>query len=300
MKQRIFFVLILVLALSVFAHNAHAGSIYLESAANFAVLGGSTVTSTAGATILEGDLGLYPGSSFGTDENDITVDGAIASPSNLAVQLANPVAMQAQADLSTAISNLGAEGPGVVLSASSYDTSTGETLLPSVYSTGSTLEVSGTLYLDFNNEPDASFVFLVGSSLTVDGSSAVVLENVGSGDSVFWVMPTGSATIGTYAAFEGNILAGASITVDTGATISCGRALASGGAVTLDTNTISTACENAPVTNTSTRLTAAGNSFLEASDGLGGASVPEPSSFLLLGTGLLAVGLFVHRKITPQ
>ena len=103
-----------------------------------------------------------------------------------------------------------------------------------------------------------------------------------------------SATLGTSAAFEGNILANTSITLDNGATIYCGRALAYNGAVTLDTNTISTTCENAPVTNAGT--TATGNAFLEASNGLGGASVPEPNTSVLLGGGVLALLALRRRK----
>ena len=52
----------------------------------------------------------------------------------------------------------------------------------------------------------------------------------------------GSATLGTTTAFEGNILALTSITLNTGATIYNGRALARNGAVTLDTNIISDIC----------------------------------------------------------
>jgi hypothetical protein len=51
-----------------------------------------------------------------------------------------------------------------------------------------------------------------------------------------------SATLGTGTNFEGNILADTSITLDTSATILCGRALASTGAVTMDGNTISNKC----------------------------------------------------------
>src|SRR6185312_4508113 len=51
-----------------------------------------------------------------------------------------------------------------------------------------------------------------------------------------------SATLGTATSFEGNILALASITVDTTATILNGRALAQTGAVSMDTNVISNVC----------------------------------------------------------
>jgi type VI secretion system secreted protein VgrG len=126
-------------------------------------------------------------------------------------------------------------------------------------------------------------------------------------------MPAGSATIDAGATFAGNILANASISFGSGATLDCGRALASTGAVTLLTNTLSTGCENTLVTASSG--TAAGNSNLEGSNGLsggititppatpggppgsitavaGGVVVPEASSVLLLG-----LGRFLRRKI---
>ena len=54
---------------------------------------------------------------------------------------------------------------------------------------------------------------------------------------IFWQVGS-SATLGTSTAFEGHILALTSITMDTGATITEGSALARNGAVTLDANTI--------------------------------------------------------------
>ena len=66
-------------------------------------------------------------------------------------------------------------------------------------------------------------------------------SNSGADDGVFWQVGS-SATLGTGTAFEGNILALASITLNTTATILNGRALAQTGAVTMDTNTISNVC----------------------------------------------------------
>jgi hypothetical protein len=268
-----------------------ASELYLGSAGNFVTLGGSTVTNS-GATTLEGDLGVYTGTSI-TGLSSMTVNGTTAV-SNPAVHMGDGVAQQAQSDLTIAFSDLGSAGPVNSLSATSYSTGT-ESLTPGVYSSGSTFDLNGTLTLDFNNQSNASFIFLVGSSLTAELNSTVALENIGASDSVFWVMSQGSATIDGGAAFEGNILAYVSITFGTGATLDCGRALASTGAVTLLTNNLSTGCESAPVTTTSTGITATGNLLLEDSNGLAGSSVPEPGSAGTVALGCLAGGLTLWR-----
>ena len=265
-----------------------ATTVFLGAAENFAVLGGQTVTNT-GPTTITGGVGLYAGTSI-TGLSSMTVNGT-SGVSNPAVHITDALAQQAQVDLANAILNLNGLGPGTNLG-TSYATGT-ETLLPGVYSTpASTFDVNGTLTLNFGNTANTSFIFLVGSSLTAEVGSKVILANVGAGDSVFWVMPSGSATILGGAEFEGNILANQSISFGAGATLQCGRVEANVGAVTLDANVISIGCENAPVLDTKTGLTTTGNAFLEGSNALaGGSAVPEPASFLLGGLGLVLVSL---------
>jgi len=68
-------------------------------------------------------------------------------------------------------------------------------------------------------------------------NTRVLLTNGAQACNVFWQVGT-SATIDTYTQFVGNIMAGQSTTLNTGATLDSGRALALNGTVTLDTNTI--------------------------------------------------------------
>jgi hypothetical protein len=79
------------------------------------------------------------------------------------------------------------------------------------------------------------------SALTTASASSIVLINGAQGANVFFQVGS-SAALGTGTSSVGNILALTSITLNTGATISCGRALAQNGAVTLDSNTI-TICQ---------------------------------------------------------
>jgi hypothetical protein len=90
--------------------------------------------------------------------------------------------------------------------------------------------------LDAQGDPNAIFIFQVGSALTTAASTEVVLANGAQAKNVFWEVGS-SATLGTYSLFEGTIMASASITLDTGATLQ-GRALALNAAVTLDSNPV--------------------------------------------------------------
>jgi hypothetical protein len=97
--------------------------------------------------------------------------------------------------------------------------------------------LTGTLLLDAQGDPDAVFIFKIGSSLTTASAALVTVINGGQNCNVFWQIGV-SATLGTGTTFAGNILAGSSITVTTGASVD-GRALARTGAVTLDGSAIS-------------------------------------------------------------
>jgi uncharacterized repeat protein (TIGR01451 family) len=195
----------------------------LGTAANFAVLAGSTITNT-GATTITGDLGLSPGTSV-TGFPPGTVSGT--------EDIADAVAVQAKNDLSTAYNDAAAE----TVTATIPTELGGTTVTPGVYnSAAGTFGITGTLTLDAQGNPNAIFIFQAASTLITAGASNVVLINGAQASNVFWVVGS-SATLGTNSTLQGSILALTSITVTTGTTID-GRALARNGAVTLDTNQI--------------------------------------------------------------
>jgi type VI secretion system secreted protein VgrG len=200
----------------------------LRSAASFAVLGGSTITNT-GTTLINGDLGVFPGSAY---------TGAASVVQSGGVHLADAVAQAAETDLSTAYNYLAALPFTTDLSG---DDLGGLTLDPGVYRFSSSAQLTGTVTLDAQNNQNALFVFEIGSTLTTASNAIVHVVNGTAGTGVFWQIGT-SATLGTGTAFAGNILALTSITLDTTASITCGRALAENGAVTLDANIISDNC----------------------------------------------------------
>ncbi len=204
----------------------------LGTAANFAVLAGSTVTNT-GPTVLEGSLGLSPGTAITGFPPGVVTGGT--------THTADAVATEAQIDLTTAYTFAAGLAPTMDLTDQDLG---GLTLTPGVYQFSTSAQLTGTLILDFLGDPNAEFVFQIGSTLTTASNSSVVHINTGdllAGCNVYYQVGS-SATLGTDTAFQGNILALTSITMDTGATILHGRALARNGAVTLDSNRISNVC----------------------------------------------------------
>jgi hypothetical protein len=192
----------------------------------FAVLGGSTVTNT-GASVVTGDLGVSPGSAV-TGFPPGTVTGTIHA--------ADATAAAAQVDLTTAFNTLTSQPCGFDLTGTDLG---GLTLTPGVYCFSTSAQLTGTLTLNALGDPNAVWVFRIGSTLTTASGSAVAFVNGSSANScgVEWRVGS-SATLGTGTGFSGNILAQDSITLTTGANM-MGRALARTGAVTLDTNNVS-------------------------------------------------------------
>jgi hypothetical protein len=221
-----------------------ASSAVVGTASTFGVLGGSAVTNT-GPSVITGDVGVSP---------DTAVSGFPPGTFTGTLHAADAVAAQAQSDTTAGYDDLAGRASTAALAAGIGTL----TLTPGVYTADSDLLLTGALTLDAQGDPDALFIFQVGSSLTTASASVVLLTGEALACNVYWQVGS-SATLGSDSDFVGTLVALTSITATTGADVE-GQLLARNGAVTLDTNTIdSSACAaaqgNGSTTTTSTSTT---------------------------------------------
>jgi len=200
----------------------------LTCAEPYAVLAGSTITNT-GPSIINGDVGLSPGSAL---------EGFPPGIINGVQQITTPAAADAKLCLTEAY----LDGQGRSLNSISLPGNLGGlTLAPGLYTNSSTTGITGTgangiLTLDAQGNANAVWIFQIGSTLTTDPATSIVLAGGAQAKNIFWIVGS-SATLGTNSVFYGNILADQSITLNTGAVLN-GRALTQIAAVTLDASTI--------------------------------------------------------------
>ena len=211
------------LAVSVPAMAASAPA--MGGAQSFAVLGASAVTNT-GSSVITGDLGISPNTAS-------SVTGFPPGIVNGATHYADATALAAQTAVTAASSNITGQACNSTISADLG----GMTLAPGVYCSGSSMGLTGTLTLDAGGDPNAVFIFKIGSTLTTASGSTISVINSGQSCNVFWQVGS-SATIGTGTTFAGNLIASSSITMTTGASAN-GRLLAQTGAVTMAGNAVS-------------------------------------------------------------
>jgi hypothetical protein len=215
------FAAILCVASATFAQTAPS----LGAAQSFAVLSG-TASLTEGTSVMNGDVGtsgvagIVPGG---------TVNGTVHDNDALADQ--------AQLDAITAPGSALNNLLGQVCSDSAGATIIGvATIGPGVHCYTSSLGLTGTLTLDGGNDPDAVFIFKIGTSLDTTGAGTRVLLIRGAqACNVFWAVGS-SATLDTSSTFVGNILSTLDISVAATSHL-YGRALA-GRAITLTSDIV--------------------------------------------------------------
>jgi hypothetical protein len=207
---------------------------HLGSAAAFGIMATSAITNTGASTMINGDVAMEPGSSCGL--LPVQVNGTI--------HILDSVSHLAYADLLVGYNYYKNLPPGVTITAGAdlgalYPASGGG-IPPGTYTSGTTMYINTPLVLNAGGNANAVWVFQIGSSLTsTTPLGSVSLLNGANPNNVFWVC-TASATIGVGTTFYGTVIAGVSITGQTGAIIN-GRLLAGAigaGTIALDSNTV--------------------------------------------------------------
>jgi hypothetical protein len=247
------------LSMAAYPASAIGTVIDLGDAGTYSVLGATTVTNDGALTMLDGDLGVTPGTAI-TGFTEEMVGGDIHSN--------DAHAQAAKVDMTTAYGNAFAQPSDATISTDLA----GQTLAPGVYSSATTMGLSGTLQLDAFGDPDAVFIFKVGSGLNVGVGSTVELLNGAESCNVFWQVGS-SAVILAGTTFAGTILALASVSTEAGTTID-GRAFAQTGAVTL----ITTVFERGECTRESGGGSSSGSSSATPSSSASGTGSSSPSS----------------------
>jgi hypothetical protein len=206
--------------------GAQAAPVDLATTGSFVALGGSTVTNT-GPSVLNGDLGVSPGTALVGFGLPATVNGATHAN--------DAVASQAQSDLTTAYTV--AAGQPVAPADDLTGTDLGNrTLTAGAYRYTSSAQLTGPLTLDAQGDPNAQFVFEIGSTLTTASASSVNLVNGASPCNVYWQVGS-SATLGSTTAFQGNVMALTDISLNNAASVK-GRLLARNGQISLINNVL--------------------------------------------------------------
>ena len=229
MKLLTISLLVLTLGISAFAQTDPV-KINLGTADKFAVMAGAGISNTSSQTYIIGDVGSYP---------TCTVTGLTASQVKGHLYLScSPVTAKAQKGLTVAYNQAANATCGTDLTGKDLG---GLKLKPGVYCFSTTANLTGTLTLDAEGNPDAQWVFQIGSALTTTTNSKVVMvlgrdlpqplwSKGKRGCNVYWQIGS-SATIGSSNTFVGKILALDSITLGSG--VLRGKALASTAAVSI-------------------------------------------------------------------
>jgi hypothetical protein len=208
------------------SRSACQTAVPLGASGNYAILAGSTVTNASTVpdqtTVTGGLVGVSPG----------TATTGFTAGTYVAV-FDDTDAAAAQLALTTAYN----DAAGLLSAAVLPIDMGGITFGPGLYATASAVTLnSGAVTLDAQGDPNAVFVFQIGSTFTAGVGTQVLLINGANAKNVFWQVGS-SATINSNAAWAGNIIAYASISLGTDATLN-GRAMAQNGAVTLLSNKI--------------------------------------------------------------
>jgi len=228
MQQRLSTLLILSLVMT-FCFAA----IMPDRLTSFGVIAYTTVTNS-GASVIGGDIGLYPGTSVTGFPPGVQSAGGV-------MEVTTPKAQLAQGDVTTVYGQIANTACTETLTPAEL---AGRTFAPGVYCSSAPVTLNGKMYLDTQNKTGPVWIFQFAETLTTAASSEVIFIGTPAPCNVFWNIGT-SVTLGSTSIFMGIINAYTSISLGTGVAIT-GKCMAQTGAVTLLGNTLTNCVEQAP------------------------------------------------------
>jgi len=185
----------------------------LKTANKFAIIASTTVTNT-GRSVVNGDIGVFPGSAVtGFSPHGILI-GTMHS--------ADTAAQTASIDVATALQQANtnitaARAVGCSTSLGGVVQLGNLNLTAGLYEATSSMEItSGDLYLDGGGDVNAVFIFSMSTTLVTAVGSSVFLVGGTRPERVLWIVGS-AATLGVSSSLSGTIIAGTAITMNTGA-----------------------------------------------------------------------------------
>ncbi|KAF8573808.1 ice-binding protein [Ramaria rubella] len=213
-----------VLALSSCAVALGPAPVNLGTAANFAILGKSGI-STVPSSAITGDIGVSPVAAIALTGFSLTMspNGTSATSSQVIGNVFSASYMSPTPSvLTTAISDMGTAHTDANGRVNPDHTNlesgilSGLNLAPGLYtfSTGVSIPTSITL----SGNASDTWIFQIAGTLTMAAAQSVILSGGALPQNIVWVV-TGFVSLGVTAHFEGIILGATSITLDTDASI---------------------------------------------------------------------------------
>lgn len=224
--------------------SARLAEVPIGAVGTFAVFGATGVTNE-GASTITGDVGVSPATTIDGFEpapaNTITGPGTVSEGPGLVtgtIHAGGDLAAEARSAVITTYDYLFSPVPDVSFEEESMD---GAVFAPGIYGfqNSAILSSGATLYLDFQDNPDALFIFQIGGSLTTAATSNIIAINTGGstcvGENVYWAVGSTATIEGTQ--FVGTVVANSNIIMANRLTFS-GSFWTVKGSVSLNDNTI--------------------------------------------------------------
>ncbi|XWW45257.1 DUF3494 domain-containing protein [Fibrella sp. USSR17] len=223
MKKDLRLLLHSMLLLLVLPYTGYGQAPNLGTAASFALFTANGAFTSTGAATVTGDVGTNVGAFTAFPPGTLTGSVRLAGSTQAA---------QAATDIAAAYADLASLSCGTTIGPTLGN---GQVLTPGVYCqpTAAASSLSGTLTLD----GPGTYIIKLNSALTTASGSEIRLIN-GACASDVYIQVTGAVSLGIGSLFNGTILASGAINLASGATL-YGRALSTGGAISITDNTVS-------------------------------------------------------------